>query len=165
MTLISVLTKNGMTLGFLTLISPGWVVTFLDGIYIWQLVTSARCCTSVLISILKIFKSLQNYWHRVITSYENICRVLGHTLNFCPYGGITFQEYDSIGISHLVFYGYLVYKLRRIKDAATSISADSKKRIALKRRQYDQVITERTIGVVLGPFYSHTHTFTTLHSG
>ena len=31
------------------------------GIYISQLVRFARCCTSVLISSLKIFKSLQNY--------------------------------------------------------------------------------------------------------
>ena len=41
------------------------------GIYISQLVRFARCCTSVLYFILKIFKSLQNNWHRVtdITSF------------------------------------------------------------------------------------------------
>ena len=57
------------------------------GIYISQLVRFARCCTSVLISILKIFKSLQNYWHRVtdIPSFgKHLESSLGHTLNFCP---------------------------------------------------------------------------------
>ena len=57
------------------------------GIYISQLVRFARCCTSVFISILKIFKSLQNYWHRVtdITSFgKRLESSLGHTLNFCP---------------------------------------------------------------------------------
>ena len=57
------------------------------GIYISQLVRFARCCTSVLISILKIFKSLQNFWHRVtdITSFwKRLGTSLGHTLNFCP---------------------------------------------------------------------------------
>ena len=40
-----------------------------------------------LISILKNFKSLQNYWHRVtdITSFgKRLESSLGHTLNFCP---------------------------------------------------------------------------------
>ena len=39
-----------------------------------------------LISILKIVKSLQNFWHRVtdITSFGKRLGSLGHTLNFCP---------------------------------------------------------------------------------
>ena len=55
------------------------------GIYISQLVRFARCCTSVF--DLKIFKSLQNYWHRVtdITSFgKRLESSLGHTQNFCP---------------------------------------------------------------------------------
>ena len=58
------------------------------GIYISQLVRFA--CTSVLISILKLFKSLQNFWHRVtdITSFgKRLGSSLGHTLNFCPREG------------------------------------------------------------------------------
>ena len=57
------------------------------GIYISQLVRFTRCCTSVSDSILKIFKSLQNYWHRVTysTSFGNrLESSLGYTLNFCP---------------------------------------------------------------------------------
>ena len=50
------------------------------GIYISQLVRFARRCTSVLDSILKISKLLQNYLHRVtdITNFEK-----HHTPNFC----------------------------------------------------------------------------------
>ena len=64
---------------------------------------------------------------------------IGHYRNRC-FGDISFQEYLSKGISHPVFYGDLVYKLRRAKDTPNSISSGSK-----------IVIIERTIGLVLGP--------------
>ena len=63
----------------------------------------------------------------------------GHTLTF------------SQGISHPVFYNYLVYKLRRVKDAATFVSSVSNIVQRLQSRKYDSLITERTIGLVLGP--------------
>ena len=47
-------------------------------------------------------------------------------------------EYVSKGITHLVFYSDLVYKLRRVKAAS----------------KYDPAIIERTVGLVLGPFTS-----------
>ena len=105
--------------------------------------------------ILKIFKSLQNYWHRVtdITSFgKRLESSLGHTLNFCPFGAISFQEYVSKGITHPVFYGDLVYKLRRVKSDSNFISSGSKIVKRLRRRQYDPEMIERTIGLVLGPF-------------
>ena len=37
------------------------------------------------------------------------------------FGDISFQEYVSIGICHPVFYGDLVYKLRRVKDTPNFI--------------------------------------------
>ena len=155
------------------------------------------------ISLLKLFKSLQNYWHRVtdITSFgKRLECSLGHTLNFCPnlvqykkglllrcihhfksdlindmdhmrISGtepssvilpnkvvskvknwcpksvktswsqkgwcnkptklefqsilISFQEYVSKGITHPVFYGDLVYKLRRVKGEVNLISPGS----------------------------------------
>ena len=46
----------------------------------------ARGCTNDFDSILKIFKSLQNFWRRVtdITSFrKRLESSLGHTLNFC----------------------------------------------------------------------------------
>ena len=62
---------------------------------------------------------------------------------FCD---ISFQEYVFKGIFHPVFYGDLVYKLRRVKD--TQSSKIVKRR---QRRQYDPLTIERTIGLVLGP--------------
>ena len=55
------------------------------------------------------------------------------------------------GISHLVFYGDLVYKLRRVKDTPNFISLGLKIVKRLRQRQYDPLIIERTIGHVLGP--------------
>ena len=46
---------------------------------------------------------------------------------------------------------YLVYKLRRVKDTWNFFSSGSKIVKRLRRRQYDPVIIERTIGLVLGP--------------
>ena len=64
------------------------------------------------------------------------------------FGEISFQEYVSEGISHLLFYGDLVYKLRRVKCVANFVSKIVKR---LRRRKYDPVIIERTIGLVIGP--------------
>ena len=61
------------------------------------------------------------------------------------------KEYLSKGISHPFFYGDLVYKLRRVKDTPNFFSSGSKIVKRLRRRQYDPVIIERTIGLVLGP--------------
>ena len=63
------------------------------------------------------------------------------------------KEYGYVfkGISHPVFYGDLVYKLRRVKDTPNLISSGSKIVKRLQRRQYDPLIIETTIGLVLGP--------------
>ena len=45
----------------------------------------------------------------------------------------------------------LVYKLRRVKDTPNFILSGSKIVKRLRRWQYDPVIIERTIGLVLGP--------------
>ena len=66
------------------------------------------------------------------------------------FGDISFQEYVFKGISHPVFYGDLVYKLRRVKDTPNFISSGSKIVKRLRRRQYDPLIIETTIGLVLG---------------
>ena len=72
-------------------------------------------------------------------------------MTLSKFGDISFQEYLSIGISHPVFYGDLVYKPRRVKDTPDFILSGSKIVKRLRRRQYDPVIIERTIGLVLGP--------------
>ena len=68
------------------------------GFYISQLVRFARCCSiAFLISILKIFKTIQNYWRSVtdITNFEKHFEVsLDHTRpELLSNGSISFQEY------------------------------------------------------------------------
>ena len=64
---------------------------------------------------------------------------------------ISFQENVYEGISHPVFYGDLVYKVRRVKCEANFVSSGSKIVNRLRRRHVDPVIIERRIGLVLGP--------------
>ena len=76
---------------------------------------------------------------------------------------MSFQENVSEGISRPVYYSDLVYKLRKVKCEANFVSAGSKTVERLRRRKYDPVIIERTIGV--WPFYSLVQLFPkTLHS-
>ena len=96
------------------------------------------CCTSVFISIIKIFKSLQNFWHRVtdITSFGNLKVMLWTSVqiqcNIVSGLWITISQ----GITHPVFYGYLVYTLRKVKGEANFFSSVSKIVKRLRRRQY-----------------------------
>ena len=90
------------------------------GIYISQLVRFARCCTSVLdfnSKNLQITSKLltQGYrYHKLRKTFGKFFR--SYTELLSKFGDISFQEYLSKGISHPVFYGDLVYKLRRVKD-------------------------------------------------
>ena len=126
------------------------------GIYISQLVRFARCCTSVFdfhSKNLQITSKLltQGYrYHKLRKTFGKFFRSYSELLS--KFIDILFQEYLSKGISHPVFYGDLVYKLRRGKDTPNFISSGSKIVKRLRRRQYDPVIIERTIGLVLGPF-------------
>ena len=136
------------------------------GIYISQLVRFARCFTSVLdfhSKNLQITSKLltQGYrYHKLRKTFGKFFRSYSELLS--KFGDISFQEYLSKGISHPVFYGDLVYKLRRVKDTPNFFSAGSKIVKHLRRRQYYPVIIERTIGLVLGtstalyePFLKH----------
>ena len=126
------------------------------GIYISQLVRFARCCTSVFdfhSKNLQITSKLltQGYrYHKLRKTFGKFFRSYSELLS--KFGEISFQDYVSQGIAHPVFYGDLVYKLRRVKGAANFISSGSKIVKRLRRRQYDPAIIERTIGLVLGPF-------------
>ena len=68
------------------------------------------------------------------------------------FGAIWFQEYVSKGITHPVFYGDLVNKLKRVIGSAIFISLGSKIVKRFRRRQYDPGIIKRTIGLVFCPF-------------
>ena len=89
-------------------------------------------------------------YHKLWKTFGKFFRSYSEFLS--KFGDISFQEYLSKGISHPVFYGDLVYKLRRVKDTPNFILSGSKIVERLRRRQYDPVIIERTIiGLVLGP--------------
>ena len=120
------------------------------GIYISQLVRFARCCTSVFDFHSKNLqitsKQLtQGYiYHKLRKTFGRLFRSYSELLS--KFGAISFQEYVSKGITHPVFYGDLVYKLRRVKSETNFISSGSKIVNRLRCRQYDPVIIERTIG-------------------
>ena len=127
------------------------------GIYISQLVRFARCCSSVLdfhSKNLRLTSKLltQGYiymYHKLRKTFGKFFRSYSELLS--KFGDISFQEYLSKGISHPVFHSDLVYKLRKVKDTPNIISSGSKIVKRLRRRQYDPLIIERTIGIVIGP--------------
>ena len=116
----------------------------------------AWCCTSVFdfhSKNLQISSKLltQGYrYHKLLKTFGKFFRSYSELLS--KFGAISFTEYVFKGITHPVFYGDLVYKLRRIKSESNFISSGSKIVKRLRRRQYDPVIIERTTGLVLGPF-------------
>ena len=118
-----------MTSDFLLLISQTPIV-LLYGIYISQLVRFARCCISVMdfhSKNLQITSKLltQGYrYNKFRKTFGKFFRSYSQLLS--KFGDISFQEYVSKGISHPVFYGDLVYKLRRFKDTPNFILSGSK---------------------------------------
>ena len=124
--------------------------------WIYLVLRFARCCTSVFdfhSKNLQITSKLltQGYrYHKLRKTFGKFFRSYSELLS--KFGEISFQDYVSQGIAHPVFYGDLVYKLRRVKGEANFISSGSKIVKRLRRRQYDPAIIERTIGLVLGPF-------------
>ena len=110
-----------------------------------------------LIPILKSSVHFKTFWHMVtdITNFGKryLGSSLGHTHKLLSkFGAISFQDYVSQGITHPVFYSDLVYNLRKVKGEAHFISSGSEIVKRLWCCPYDPAITERTIGVVLGPF-------------
>ena len=91
-----------------------------------------------------------NIYHKLRKTFGKFFRPYSELMS--KFGAISFQKYVSKGITHPVFYGDLVYKLRRVKSESNFISSGSKIVKRLRRRQYDPEIIERTIGLVLGPF-------------
>ena len=105
------------------------------GIYIPQFIRFSRCCTSVLdfhtknVQVkLKLLAHGYRY-HTLRKTFGKFFRSYSYLLS--KFGDISFQEYVTTGIYHQVFYG---------------ISLGSKIVKRLRRRQYDPLIIERTIG-------------------
>ena len=93
-TFILAFTTNAMTSDFLSSIFPGWVAWVVISLNYHRTVFAFRSWSdwagvvrAFRISIVKIFKSLQYYLHRVtdITSFEkHLESSLGHNLRICP---------------------------------------------------------------------------------
>ena len=60
------------------------------------------------------------------------------------------ESFKTLTFRNTLFYGDVVYKLRMVKDTP-NFSSGSKLVKRLRRRQYDPVLIERTICLVLGP--------------
>ena len=126
------------------------------GIYISQLVRFARCCTSVFdlhyknLQITSLLFTQGYRYHKLRKTFGKFFRSYSELLS--KFGDISFQECVSKGISHPVSYGDLVYKLMRVKDTPNFISSGLKIVKRFRRRQYDPLIIERPIGLVLGLF-------------
>ena len=96
------------------------------GVHISQLVRFARWCTSVsdfnsknlqitskLLTQCYIYHKLRKTFGKFFRSYSDL---------LSKFGEMSFQEYVTEGISHPVFYGDLVYKLRKVKCEANFVS-------------------------------------------
>ena len=100
------------------------------------------------------FNFLGDFWTD-ITSFKTFGKFFrSYSELLSKFEEISFQEYVSEGISHPVFYGDLVDKLRRVKCEANFVSASSKIVNRLWRWKHDQdpVIIYRTMCLLLGPF-------------
>ena len=126
-----------------------------DGVYISQLVRFARCCTSISdfnsknIQLTSKLLTQGYRYHKLRKIFGKVFRSYSDLLS--KFGEISFQKYVTEGIYHPVFYGDLVYKLRKVRCEANFLSSGSKIVKCLQRRKYDPLIIERTIGLVLGP--------------
>ena len=89
-------------------------------------------------------------YHKLRKTFGKFFRSYSELLS--KFGAISFQEYVSKGITHPVFYGHLTNKLRRVKSESNFISSGSKIVKRLRRRQYDPMIIQKAISLVLGPF-------------
>ena len=93
-----------------------------------------------------------HYPHIPLCNFQNsVSEKMWCCLTFvCVY--ISFEEYVSKVITHLVIYGELIYRLIRVKGTANFISSVLNILVVkwLRCHQYDPVIIKRTIALVLG---------------
>ena len=125
------------------------------GIYISQLVRFVRCCTSVLDFHSKNFQITSNFltegiwFHKLRKTFGKFFRWYSKLLS--KFGSISFQEYLSKGN---LSPGVLRWSSLQTKEGQRHtefISSGSKIVKRLRRRQYDPLIIEMTIGLVVGP--------------
>ena len=125
------------------------------GVYISKLVRFARCCSSVSdfhsTNLQIISKPLtQGYrYHKLRKSFGKFFRSYFDLLS--QFGEISFQNFFSEEISHPVFFGDRVYKLKRVKCEANFVSSGSIIVKRFRRRKYDPEIIDRSYA---WPIYS-----------
>ena len=124
-------------------------------VYMFQLVSCARCCSSVLdfhsknLQITSKLLTRGYRYHKLWKTFDKFFRSYSELLS--KFGEISFQEYVSKGISQPFFYRDLIYILRRVKYEANFVLSRIRIVKRLRRHKYHQVIIEWTIGIVLGP--------------
>ena len=106
----------------------------------WQFQKSSS--TSQLLTQGSRYHKLRKIFGKFLRSYSKL---------MSKFGAKSFQENISEGIFHPVFYGDLAYKLKTIKGKANFVSSGSKIVKRLRRRKYDPVIIEETVGFALDP--------------
>ena len=77
--------------------------------YMLELSSYGTCITSKLLTQGYRYHKLRKTFGKFFRSYSEL---------LYKFGEISFQDYVSQGITHPVFYGDLVYKLRRVKGEA-----------------------------------------------
>ena len=164
MTFIPAFTTNAMTSDFLLLISHGGVVTFQDSNRtVFTFLIWLHLLGVLLAFWISIYKNLQ-ITSKLLTQgyrYRKLRKTFGKFFRsysefLSKFGYISFQEYVSKGISHPVFYGDLVYKLRRVKDTPNFISSGSKIVKRLRRPFLKHcTLTNKAVGTILRALSKH----------
>ena len=126
------------------------------GIFISQFIRFARCCTcdfdffSLSLQITSNLLTQGNEYHKLRKTFGKFFRSISELVSKLGTTCISFQEYVSTQITGPVIYGDLVYKPKRVKGKANSISSGLKIVKRLRCRRYDPSIIENSIGLVLG---------------
>ena len=111
------------------LLDIGWFVLFFLSTFPRLLQTRRPGCTihsclnSKNLQITSKVLTLGNRYHQLRKTFGKFFRSYSELLS--KFSDISFQEYVFKGISHPVFYGDIVYKLRRVKDTPNFISSGS----------------------------------------
>ena len=124
------------------------VFTFLSWLYLLGVVLAFRFLTSKNLQLTSKLLTQGYRYHKLRNTFGKFFRSYSDLLS--KFGEISFPEYITEGISHPVFFGDLVYKLRRVRCEANFVNSGSKIVKHIRRQKYGPLIIERTLGLVLG---------------
>ena len=124
-------------------------ITFHSSLHLLNVALAFRISIPKSIQITSKLLTQGYRYHKLRKSFGKFFRSYSDLLS--KFREMSFQEFVSEGISHPVFYGDIVYKLRRFKCETNFVAPGSKTVKRLRRRKCDPEIIERTIGRALGP--------------